>query len=443
MTLVPHVVARRELDAALGLAPLFNRLIVALGRHPTFIEDTLARFDADPLVGGLMRLLKAARAAPRVHAPGVLNINRSDYMVDVHDGMKQIEINTIAAGFGMLSPRLAPLQAYARARFDLPLPPTLELPENRSDAGIPRAIAAAVRLYRERVPGASPSAGVAMIVQPDETNTMDQFLIEAALLREYGILCHRMSMRDVAERATVNDANGIITIDGLELAMCYYRTGYAQEHYPTDVEWRGRLMLETSASVQCPSVAHHLLTAKTVQQVLCEPGVVEQFLDAAESATLRSVFAPQYDAASDEAARLVAADADAYCLKPQREGGSGTNIFGGEAVQKAFESMTREQRGEYVLMKMLHPIERPSLLMRDAQLRGVALIAEIGIYGAVLADYATGELLLNESLGFLCRSKPANVMDGGIAAGRVCLDTLAVTDDAGLLAEHGYADADA
>ena len=66
------------------------------------------------------------------------------------------------------------------------------------------------------------------------------------------------------------------------------------EHYPSEEEWVARLRVDQSNSVKAPNIAYHLVGTKKVQQALCRPGAVEQFLSPEESLVVRSTFAPQW-----------------------------------------------------------------------------------------------------------------------------------------------------
>ena len=37
-----------------------------------------------------------------------------------------------------------------------------------------------------------------------------------------------------------------------EVAVIYFRCGYAPEQYPTEKEWEARLLIERSLAIKCP-----------------------------------------------------------------------------------------------------------------------------------------------------------------------------------------------
>ena len=85
--------------------------------------------------------------------------------------------------------------------------------------------------------------------------------------------------------------------DGHEVAVVYFRSGYAPDQYPSSdgCEWDARLMIERSRAIKCPTIAYHLAGTKKVQQVLAQPGVLEQLLHDKEKAErLRECFTGLY-----------------------------------------------------------------------------------------------------------------------------------------------------
>lgn len=39
------------------------------------------------------------------------------------------------------------------------------------------------------------------------------------------------------------------------ISVAYYRAGYTPTDYPSEVEWQGRELIESSAAAKCPSVS--------------------------------------------------------------------------------------------------------------------------------------------------------------------------------------------
>lgn len=60
--------------------------------------------------------------------------------------------------------------------------------------------------------------------------------------------------------------------------------GVGLTHCPHQLQdWKGRLLLERSSAVKCPSISYHLAGAKKIQQELAKTGVLERYLSSSES----------------------------------------------------------------------------------------------------------------------------------------------------------------
>ncbi|KAJ2807718.1 Glutathione synthetase [Coemansia helicoidea] len=93
--------------------------------------------------------------------------------------------------------------------------------------------------------------------------------------RRHRIRVVRLSFAEIMDRCTIGDDSRLF-IDGAEIAVAYYRSGYAPTDFPTDKEWEGRWLVERSRAISVPSLAYHLSGCKKVQQVLAQPGMVER-----------------------------------------------------------------------------------------------------------------------------------------------------------------------
>lgn len=62
------------------------------------------------------------------------------------------------------------------------------------------------------------------------------------------------------------------------MSVVYFRAGYEPGHYPSQLEWDARLLIEQSQAIKCPSIQYHLAGTKKVQQALAKPNVLERFV---------------------------------------------------------------------------------------------------------------------------------------------------------------------
>lgn len=68
-------------------------------------------------------------------------------------------------------------------------------------------------------------------------------------------------------RLSIDENFDLILDNETKIELVYFRTGFNPEHYPTDKEWKARLLIERSNAVKAPSIALQLAITKKVQQV--------------------------------------------------------------------------------------------------------------------------------------------------------------------------------
>lgn len=416
-TLTPCPISALIVGELEALTAPFNALAWAVSRDGAFLADTLGAAAAvDPYTAFLLEL---ARDAPR-RQPLELLISRSDYFLAAGPRpaaplIRQVELNTIAASYPALAARTHRL--HRRLWFDQP--EAGRLLANDPAAVIAGAMAEAVARYGQ------PGAVVAMVVEPGETNVFDQRLLELEL-RERGVETLRLGLAEIGERCTLRE--GHLTAHGRTIALAYYRTGYAPEQV-TDASTRaGMERIAQSSAVAVPSPAMHLAGAKKVQQVLANPTILRRFTDEPTARRLEATFADLYapeDAVPGPAGprpawHLALDEPHRWVLKPQREGG-GNNLFD-QALVQALAGSTARQRQAYVLMERIVPIPHAAWLVREGQAEEAACVSEIGRFGTLLADGP--DLLLNRDAGYLVRTRPAHLQEGGVSAGFGFLDSL-------------------
>lgn len=64
-------------------------------------------------------------------------------------------------------------------------------------------------------------------------------------------------------------------VEGDEIAVIYYRTGYSPEHFPNERIWEIREKIELTQAIKCPSVNLILVGFKKLQKTLQEAGQME------------------------------------------------------------------------------------------------------------------------------------------------------------------------
>eukprot|EP01036_Dinobryon_divergens_P026092 gene26092-34700_t len=379
-----------------------------------------------------------------------IGIHRSDYMVDrsSYDSCKQIEINTIASSFGCLSKRVGEFQSFMLKRysgapvFESFLKQTwansstiLAFPEaNPSMERLAYAIAMGHSIYNKSnstmkdvrrsyntVSDDASSPIVLFVVQQGEKNQADQRLLELQLRDTHNISVEFRTLAELHSSSMVDEAGRLWA-------------GYTPADYPTEIEWEVRALLEKSSALKCPSVGYQLAGSKIIQAALSEPGVLESFCN--------RWCEEGHNAETQAAIRAAEEDGSKWVLKPQREGG-GNNLYGTELSAFLRENKDSPTLGGYVLMERIFPSLQNTAFLRNGEIEIHPSISELGIYGTFIGsglglglgfDSSSGlqkkgeRVLLNEYAGYLLRTKPDGVDEGGVATGYSVLNSIVLTD---------------
>ncbi|KAK7337821.1 hypothetical protein VNO77_18408 [Canavalia gladiata] len=218
-----------------------------------------------------------------------------------------------------------------------------------------------------------------------------------------------------------------LCIDRQAIAVVYFRAGYAPVDYPSESEWRARLLMEESSAIKCPSISYHLVGTKKIQQELVKPGVLERFLeDKDDIAKLRKCFAGLWSLDDPNIVRKAIETPELFVMKPQREGG-GNNIYGDhvrETLLKLQNSGSQEDAA-YILMQRIFPTICAAVLMRNGCWQKDNAISELGIFGTYLRN--KDSVIINRQSGYLMRTKISSSDEGGVAAGFAVLDSVYLT----------------
>ncbi|MCP4755301.1 MAG: glutathione synthase [Proteobacteria bacterium] len=416
-SLVPYQVSRKTLDRMIALTPLFNELMLKVGRDGDFLTEHLegvARTD------DFVRDLLALYVKSETVQPCQLMISRNDYMLSGKgDALselrpKQVEFNTISNSFVFLSRQTYRLHRYLYDGH----PHESELAFNDPLEEVVDAMAQAISHYDY------PQSCLLMVVQSREQNVFDQRAIEYRLLEKHSIPTLRLSLEEVAENGVLKE--GHLTIRNRVAALTYFRAAYTPEDFVDPEAWKGRRLIEASSSIKIPSIGLQLAGAKKIQQVLGRPEILRRFATEEEVVRIADTFVGLHtldekvgDASADRIACRFPGD---YVLKPQREGG-GNNLYDSEMVER-LQSLDGDQRQAYILMERIQSPAHASLLVVEGVAADVSCLSEVGRYGVCFAD---GErILLNRDMGYLVRTKSADQNEGGVCAGYACLNSLRV-----------------
>ncbi|XP_049879709.1 glutathione synthetase-like isoform X3 [Pectinophora gossypiella] len=352
-----------------------------------------------------------------------LGLFRSDYLLQQpqQNRIKQVEFNTIASSFGAITTYLPCMSRYILRQLghgDL----IKHMPENRALSGLCGGIIEAYDMY------GVPSAVVLFVVEEVSYNICDQRFHEFEISEKRpDIQIFRKTLNEIYEETDLNDKKQLV-LDGRPVAVVYYRSGYEPAQYPSQREWDARLRVERSNAIKCPSIHYQLAGTKKVQQALAAPGVLEKFMGpGGATSRVRDIFAGLYSLDFDEngerAVEMALADAERFVLKPQREGG-GNNIYGPEIRDALTRMRHSRERAAYILMeRILPPLVQGYVVRPGAPVPPPIsdLVSELGIFGVIIGSKE--KILHNKQVGHMLRTKLADANEGGVAAGLGALDS--------------------
>ncbi|KAK9473734.1 uncharacterized protein V1510DRAFT_391712 [Dipodascopsis tothii] len=425
LTLFPSPFPRALFERAVAIQKDFHTLYMNVANDEAFIADVVAQMDgADEFTARVWAMYETVKAEG-IAQPLGLGIFRSDYLLDFKGAapaIKQVEFNTISASFGGLSTRAAGVHRHlARTgRYgDSPLFTDAAMPANPAARDLAAGLAAAHKAY-----GVA-DALVLFVVQPGERNAFDQRWLEYELA-DGGVAVRRATLAEATTLCAL-DADRTLRFRGREVAVVYYRCAYTPDDFPTETEWDGRLVLERSRAIKCPTLLTHLAGAKKIQQVLAGETLLAKYAgDAAPrlAETFADIFPLTATSAEGARAReLIATCPERYVLKPQREGG-GNNVYR-DKIPEFLASVAPEKWSGYILMELIEPpADVANAIIRAGSTRSGNIISELGIFGWALWDTTSGAVLGSENAGWLVRTKFTDSEEGGVAAGFGSVDSV-------------------
>lgn len=433
--LFPSPFPREEFQNACDLQVTLNTLIHRVAHDYDFLKNTLEEtIKVDKFTKKLFEIYET------VHEEGVaqkisLGILRSDLMLDTscpktnmkqlkpHCCWKQVEINTIASGFGWLGPVSTQLHKFILQELGY----TAELsnlPENNALQILCSGMIEAWNLY------GNSQAVILFVVENVTYNICDQRFHEFEIRKQNpNVKVIRRNLTQLAVTAKLGPNKELI-VDDYIVSVVYYRCGYEPSQYDSNKEWVVRLLIERSLAIKCPSIQYHLAGTKKVQQTLAKPGIVARFLkDETTAAKVKEIFTGLYpldfDKYGDEAVEMGISEPECFVLKPQREGGC-NNLYG-DTIKNFLRSVKSEKtRVAWILMDRINPPIHKNYIVRsgfkiEETINIKDLVSELGIFGVIIGD--DKNIIVNKQGGHMLRTKSALDNEGGVATGLGACDS--------------------
>ena len=441
--LTPAPIDSSILSSLKEIASLLGKLTQALSDDSGLMHKLHA-----PLARGDVFFAELLSIHQELHASGQrlprvpLLLQRSDFMLDQNSGPRLVECNSIAAGMGPFGEQIHHLhgaiaQQWPEA-FNRFTPVSAgRLVPNKAIANLSEAITAAARAIRsEQVDEGAPA--FLMVIQENEDNVFDQYLLERAL-QARGVRTFRRTFRELHSQLSSGPNERLILLGCGAIDVVYLRAGYQyQDYVATDLDTRRccdalratRIFIERHRVAVNATVAQQLATSKRTQQYLSEASakkLLEYDLSESEVQSLQSILAEMRPVGVHTADYLrEEGEVANWVLKNQGEGG-GHCLFD-EQILEQLQLLSEDDYAAWTLMRRLRPVARntPTAIIRKGLGQETeGLVSELGLFTAHLA----GKPLLQDQsdpayLGYLVRSKPPGVTEGGIHSGFGVLDSL-------------------
>ncbi|XVF14723.1 hypothetical protein REPUB_Repub09cG0086200 [Reevesia pubescens] len=422
IALLPMSFPESHWKQACELAPIFNELIDRVSLDGKFLQDSLSRTKKVDAFTSRLLDIHSKMLEMNKKEEIRLGLHRSDYMLDEKTKLLlQIELNTVSSSFPGLGCLVADLHRTLLNDYgeDLGLD-SKRIPRNAAVGQFAEALAKAWTEYN------NPRTVAMVVVQTEEHNMYDQHWLCTVLKETHNVRTIRKTLAEIDREGKLLP-DGTLLVDGQAVAVVYFRAGYAPTDYPSESEWRARLLMEQSSAIKCPSISYHLAGTKKIQQELAKPNVLERFLEnKGDIAKLRKCFAGLWSLDDLDITRKAIEKPELFVMKPQREGG-GNNIYGDDVKETLLRLQKEgsEEDAAYILMQRIFPTVSPTFLMRDGICHKDHAISELGVYSAYLRNEE--KVIMNDQCGYLMRTKISSSNEGGVAAGFAVLDSIYLT----------------
>lgn len=432
VTLFPTPIERSIFQRAQNLQPPINQLIHNISINHQFLEQSLLKLP-DEFVVKLFNIYETVMKEGYA-ASHQLGIFRSDYMIDKHRNLKQVEVNTISSGFCALTEQVTKLHRYTLKHYQGLSDDQIDqhITTNDSLDRVAQSLIDAHRLY----PNAD-SAAILFVVQENESNIMDQKMIEWKLKPYVQIYRRSFCQLDNGIISLGPNKQLLLTLDHdndrmqIEISVVYFRTAYSSNCFRHENSWKLRLLLEKSRAIKCPSIQLQLAGFKQFQPMLSDRTIFDRFCCHPNADQLFNTYVKFWNI-SQSSRDMVVKNPSGFVLKSNQEGG-GNNVFGEQIIDKLDGMLNNNENNNdaHFLMEFIQQKPIESLLILK-QLPSNTLSntvpyhsvdSELGIYGSILIETNGNNIVSNQNAGHLLRSKIYGEKEAGVLSGAGIIDT--------------------
>lgn len=415
VSLTPWQLSQQQWRQAQQAAHTLGMLLEKIAEDRTWLlGETAALASSDSVPGAIWRAL--TKLDPRKRRTWQVTLSRHDFILDQQNHWRWVESNPIAAGMGPLNQRWQQLYQLQRPSEVLAANPAIETQATLLAQAATEQAKLNLATNNEQV-----TPLLVMVVEAQEDNIYDQQLLTAAIENQQ-VSVLRLTM-DQLQQCQIDAKHHLRLPDGRIVHLLYWRTGYNPVDHLGDSQLAFRARLEQVQIAQCPTLSAQLAGSKWLQHrlsnLLLDPKQNQQLaehfgLDHAELQLLQSLCLASFAVSGLSELRLHALLAQGYWYKKQQEGGGNVARFA-EA-----HNWYHQRDAADILMAPIAANIRTETLCKHRHGDHVmeqGHISELGIFTlGTAAEYG----------GYLCRTKAAQSLEGGVHRGGAVLDLLAI-----------------
>jgi glutathione synthetase len=420
MSVFPSPIPKNFFDKIEFYQIAFNKMLDKMSRDHEFLHNILGKLD-DSFISKYLEISKKAYNFNKKQKIQ-LGIFRNDYMIDkLKKFIFQVEINTIASSMGYFSDGIKQFYTYFSKKY-----PQYYDANNSVPLEKPNVIEKIVdSLYTASTLFSQEKSIIVFIVQENERNEFDQRSIENGLYDKYQIYSRRLTLKQFLDKAKF-DAEKNAYIDSKLVSVVYFRASYTENDFTDEDCWKARELIELCTAIKCPNVDTFLCTFKIFQYYLQKPEILKKFVPEDLIANdMRRFFVKIFYAEEmsgediESLVKEIRGDLNKYIVKPMKEGG-GNNYYNEEILSVLPGEKREEIFKNSIIMERINPPENETYVLHENTFKYFKAISELSVYGIILSDENT--IHLNESVGFLLRTKEKSNQEGGVIIGSSVID---------------------